>query len=741
MDDKLRIQVLFAGIDKLTAPLRAITAGSGAAQKALSGTTRELANLRRAQVEVAKFKTAEARLKSTSAELETAKNKTAELRKQIEAVDTPTKKMSAAFAKAEAAERAATERHEKQGSALQDLSRKLQSAGVGIDDLAGHEERLAERVKATTRTLEQQREHADRLARNRERGERLKSAGGKIAGAGAALSVGVTAPAVALLGSSMEAAKESRQAIAQVNASLASNGTAAGRSSAQLADFAGKLQDISLFDDDDILKSVTANMLTFGSIAGKNFDEAQLAAVNLSAKLGQDLQSSTIQVGKALNDPIKGITALRRVGIQFTEDQKDQIKAMVAHKNVAGAQALILKELNKEFGGSAAAQRAASPDGAAQQAWRTFQETVGDIALKLLPPLTRVLTQILNGFTALDPSTQTFLVAALAIGAALGPLLALLGSIVVIVGGVAAAFSVAFLPALGIVAAVVAVIGLLAYGAYEIYTNWGAISTWFSGLWAGVMRVFNGFVADLKTAWDSGLVGVIALLWKWRGQLLSALASVLVLAFSGAFTFLTQTLPSLVWTVVSTIGQLLWTGLTGLAGKLYEFGANTVKGFVNGMKGQIPFLNSTMKQVSENTTKIPTKHLKIQSPSRVFMAIGGHVVQGLAIGIQRGSGAPLAHLGTLSQRMTAAMAGSALALAPASATSAGGTGLSRPTTTRSPAGGAPGRAIDAPRSIHIGQIVIKQQPGEDAAALAKRVREEIKRLDAGDRRSSFEDDA
>jgi hypothetical protein len=58
---------------------------------------------------------------------------------------------------------------------------------------------------------------------------------------------------------------------------------------------------------------------------------------------------------KALNDPIKGITALSRVGVSFTQQQKDQIKAMQDAGNTAGAQAIILAELTKEFGGSAAA--------------------------------------------------------------------------------------------------------------------------------------------------------------------------------------------------------------------------------------------------------------------------------------------------------------------------------------------------------------------------------------------------
>jgi hypothetical protein len=79
----------------------------------------------------------------------------------------------------------------------------------------------------------------------------------------------------------------------------------------------------------------------------------------MSVALGQDMKSSAIQLGKALNDPIKGVTALQRVGVSFTASQKDQIKTLVESGRTLDAQKIILGELTKEFGGSAEA--AATP--------------------------------------------------------------------------------------------------------------------------------------------------------------------------------------------------------------------------------------------------------------------------------------------------------------------------------------------------------------------------------------------
>lgn len=102
-------------------------------------------------------------------------------------------------------------------------------------------------------------------------------------------------------------------------------------------------------------------LLTFTNIrnrvgAGNDiFDQATTVLVDMATAMGTDVKSSAIQLGKALNDPVKGITALTRVGVTFTEQQRKQIEAMSEAGNVAGAQKVILAELTKEFGGSAAA--------------------------------------------------------------------------------------------------------------------------------------------------------------------------------------------------------------------------------------------------------------------------------------------------------------------------------------------------------------------------------------------------
>jgi hypothetical protein len=153
-------------------------------------------------------------------------------------------------------------------------------------------------------------------------------------------------------------ANEEFLAEARVNAQLEqvirSTGGAADVSAAQIRSMGLEIEKLTGVIHDDTMKAA-ALMLTFTKVSSQIFPDAIKASEDISAVLGQDLQSSIVQIGKALNDPITGMTALRRVGVSFTQQQVDQVKAMIAANNLLGAQKLILKELQTEFGGAAEA--------------------------------------------------------------------------------------------------------------------------------------------------------------------------------------------------------------------------------------------------------------------------------------------------------------------------------------------------------------------------------------------------
>lgn len=155
-------------------------------------------------------------------------------------------------------------------------------------------------------------------------------------------------------GLSLKAFTESQDAIKQLNTVLKSTKGVAGVTSKAAQDLASSLQRVTKFSDEEIM-SAESMLLTFTKIGSKVFPQATETVLNMSQALGQDLKSSSIQLGKALNDPIRGVTALRRVGVAFTTQQEDQIKTLVESGQTLKAQKLILKELNTEFGNSARA--------------------------------------------------------------------------------------------------------------------------------------------------------------------------------------------------------------------------------------------------------------------------------------------------------------------------------------------------------------------------------------------------
>jgi len=184
-------------------------------------------------------------------------------------------------------------------------------------------------------------------------------------------------------------ASEAELVDSQLNAVLRSTGEAAGMSKDSLEGLAESLAKLSTYDDEAI-KSSEALLLTFTGVGKNVFPEATQAILDMSTALGQDLKSSTIQLGKALNDPIAGITALKRVGVSFTDEQRNLIETLVKSGQTMKAQKIILQELSKEFGGSAleATKTYAGQVAILGNEWADLAETIG---AKVLPVVTEYL--------------------------------------------------------------------------------------------------------------------------------------------------------------------------------------------------------------------------------------------------------------------------------------------------------------------------------------------------------------
>jgi phage-related protein len=211
-------------------------------------------------------------------------------------------------------------------------------------------------------------------------GSRLGSALGGVAKVvGVAAIAGVAGIGVALKGA-WDAAEESAKIGRETERVIRTTGGAANVTADEVGNLAGAISDATGADD-ELIQSGANLLLTFTNVknvvgAGNDvFNQATGLALDMATALGTDMSGASIQLGKALNDPIKGITALSKAGVSFTEQQKTQIKTLVEHGDMLGAQKIILAELSKEFGG--AAEAAGTPLDKLRVKIGNFQEAIG----------------------------------------------------------------------------------------------------------------------------------------------------------------------------------------------------------------------------------------------------------------------------------------------------------------------------------------------------------------------------
>ena len=301
----------------------------------------------------------------------------------------------------------------------------------------------------------------------------MKKFGSSMKRTGQTLSRNLTLPLVAFGAASIAAFDKQQKAIAQVEAGIKSTGMAAGFTSKQLQKMASELQGKTLFGDEVILKDATAQLLTFTNIAGEQFARTQVAALNLATRLDGDLKSASIQLGKALNDPIANLSALSRSGIQFSEEQKKVIKELAETNRLAEAQTLILDELDKQYGGAAEAAAQAGAGGLKQlqNQFGDLMEEIGGMLIPIVIDLGNQIKSFLEGFAKLDPEVKKLIITVGILAGALGPLLIVLGSIVTII----TTLSIKFI-------AIAAAIAALALGVLYVNDNWEAFIERFSDI-------------------------------------------------------------------------------------------------------------------------------------------------------------------------------------------------------------------------------------------------------------------
>lgn len=199
------------------------------------------------------------------------------------------------------------------------------------------------------------------------------------------------------IASFIEEAGKAQTIDAQLDAVLTSTGGVAGVTKQAVLDLSDSLSQLTPIEDDAIT-SAQNMMLTFTNVGKDVFPDATKAMLDMATAMNggaapsaEQLKSTAIQLGKALNDPVIGVTALQRVGVRMTESQKETIKTLVEMGDTAAAQRIILDELKTEFSGSAEAAGKTFPGQLAilKNSIGNVKEAIGTAFLPVLTDLAK----------------------------------------------------------------------------------------------------------------------------------------------------------------------------------------------------------------------------------------------------------------------------------------------------------------------------------------------------------------
>ena len=238
----------------------------------------------------------------------------------------------------------------------------------------------------------------------------LEKFGGKVAGFGKAAALGIGAAAAGFgvfAASAIKGAEEARVAderLKQVADSMGLFGTQTKATTDRLLKLADT-QEFELGVTAETIKLTQAKLLTFSELGktadtmGGAFDRATTAAIDMAAAGFGSAETNAVQLGKALQDPIKGITALSRSGITFTEVEKERIRTLVESNKLGEAQALVLAAIETQVKGTAAATVTSSFKMGA--AFGHIKDSVGEALLPMMDKLaTFVVKEVIPAFNS-----------------------------------------------------------------------------------------------------------------------------------------------------------------------------------------------------------------------------------------------------------------------------------------------------------------------------------------------------
>jgi phage-related protein len=465
------------------------------------------------------------------------------------------------------------------------------------------------------------------------------------------------------LADSVTQGREAQKVMARTSNVIKTTGGVANVTAKQVGDLAASISNKTAVDDEAIQTGANF-LLTFKNVrnevgkGNKIFDQATAAAVDLSAAGFGSVDGASKMLGKSLNDPIKGISALGRAGVTFTDQQKKQIKVMTESGNILGAQKIILGEVQSQVGGAAASQATAGER--LKVTVDNIKESIGTALIPVLDTMATYLADKLPGwittagnafntvkgyvepviatlrsfFGGLDSGTTgasgKFAQLQTTVSTVLGAVRPIISSTVTIVTALWAKFG-------GIITTYVtnALTNVMNFvrGAFKVIEGLfnviaGVLTGDWKRVWTGLKQVVSGALTAIKAvisqAWN-----VITTVFKTAGTIIKSVVSA---AFNGLKGAASAGVSALVGFVKGIPGKVK-SGLGNLATLLLSAGGDIVAGLAQGIRDKASDAINAAKNLAGGVKDAVAGALSIFSPSRVMREFGRYVSQGLALGM------------------------------------------------------------------------------------------------------------